>query len=336
MAMFKRKKHRRIDLGLVKVEHRFQYEKKKPKFISIERTAQPYKPSIESRQTVNIAPRPAAPQIRKEELSKQVVHKPKRFMLIVDEIRSLFTNIIFFNAILTSILLFFLSYLVLMVLNLNVLHSIWVPSLYFVVYIFIKFRKNKYLEVEKRFPQLNEKIRTAVDNVYLENPVVDELRDEITVQIKEADYGSFFKEKSTSYQVLLILLLGLTILFLAKYDVSYNLDLKDRVMGFIDGGEGNATGIVSDIISAATSGPDDDIFGDEQLAELGEEEMTIKMDKVGYEINMDDVKDPSYKDFEQSLFPDDIGLEKSEVYVQKDLKENKELVKNYFKNMAQG
>ena len=184
-------------------------------------------------------------------------------------------------------------------------------------------------------PSLNEKIRTSVDNIYKENPVVDELRNEVATEMKQVDYASFFKEKRTSFKILAIIFLCFTLIFLARYDVDLKLNFE-RVFGFIEGGFGNETGLVGDIISATTGAPDEDIFGDESLAELGREEMTVNINRVGYEINMDDVKDPSKKDFEQSLFPEDIGLEEAEVYNKDILKENQELVKNYFRNMATG
>ena len=50
---------------------------------------------------------------------------------------------------------------------------------------------------------------------------------------------------------------------------------------------------------------------------------------------MEDIKEPPKTEFEESLFPKDIGLEKAEVYGKDILKEHQELVKNYFKNLAE-
>jgi hypothetical protein len=324
-----------INLGFMKIEHNpLKIKESKPKFIKIERHKDTHTHTLESNINLEVLPKSMYGLVEKKERVKLKLHKPKRFWKLIKEINVFMTNMIVINILLTSVLLFLLSYLILMVIEVNKIYSLVIPLIYLGVLLFLKLRGNKYLEVEKKFPQLNEKIRTAVDNIYTENPVVDELRAEVSKDMKQVDYASFFNQKRTSYKILFIILLCFSIIFLANYDVGFKLNFE-RVFGFVDGGEGNATGLVSDIISATTSGPDDDIYGEEFLANLGRDELTININKVGYEINMDDVKDPTLEDFEDSLFPQDIGIEQAEVYNKNILKEHQELVKNYFKNMAE-
>ena len=329
-------KAKKIDLGFMKVEHHIDTSKQdRPKFIKIEHHKEPYKPTLESNINIDVLPKSMEHLAKEEEAVKPKLHKPKKFSKLLREINVLFDNMIIFNTLLMAIIIFLSSYMVLSVLGINIIFSIIPPIIYISIYLFIELRKNKYLMVENRFENLNEKIRTAADNIYSENPIVDELRQEVSRDIKAVDYASFFSEKRTSYKVLLIILLCFGVLFLAQYDVEFKLDLE-KAWGFIQGGEGEAgEGIFSDIISAATGGKDTDIFGEEYLAELGEEKMTISMNRVGYEINMEDVKDPGDTEFEDSLFPPDIGLEESEGYIPPDFGENREIIKNYFRSMAQ-
>ncbi len=328
-------KIKKLNLGFMKVEHHIKPTQTKPKFIKIEHIKQPYKPTLESHHHINVLPESMHHLVKKEEATKPKPHKPTRFSKLLQEINTLFDNIIIFNTLIMAVILFLTCFIILIIFGINKKFAFFVPLIYILIYSFFKLKENKYLKVEKKFPKLNEKIRTAADNLYVRNPIVDELRHEVSHDLKQVDYASFFKEKKTSYKIFLIILLCFGIMFLAKYDIEFKIDLE-RVLGFIEGsGEGNTTGIISDIISATRSGPDEDIFGEAYLAELGDEEITISMNKVGYEINMDDVRDPSDTEFEESLFPPDMGLEKAKVYIQKDLEEHKELVKNYFKNMAQ-
>jgi hypothetical protein len=321
-------KTKKLDLGLVKIEKKVPEKKHKPKFIQIEKKDTSYKHSLES----NVDIRTLHKKIPEEDKIKK--HKPKRFAKLIREIKFLFGNLIIFEGIIMAAIILLFCNMILVILGYNALYALIPSLLYIIIYFIIKFRENKYIKVEQKFPNLNEKIRTAADNLYLENPVVDELRHEVSRGMNEVEYASFFHERKTSYKILLIVLLCFGVILLAKYDIEFDVNFE-RVFGFIDGGDGNTTGLLSDIISATTTGPDDDIFGEEQLAKLGKEELTIQINQVGYEINMDDVKDPTQKDFDQSLFPDDIGLESAEVYNKDILKEHKELVKNYFKNMAE-
>ncbi len=327
-------KIKKLNLGFMKVEHHKHdiKVKSKPKFIKIEHNKQPYKPSLESHHHINVLPKSMHHLLKKEEATKPKPHKPTRFSKLLQEINTLFDNIIIFNILIMAVILFLTCFIILMVLGINKIFAFFVPLIYILIYLFIKLRENKYIKVEKKFLKLNEKIRTAADNLYVGNPVVDELRHEVSHDLKEVDYASFFKEKKTSYKIFLIILLCFGVIFLAKYDVGFKINL-DPILGFIEGGAGNETGPFSNIMRTTRYGIDEDIFGEEYLAELGEEEATISMDRVRYEININDIKDP--QEFEESLFPPDMGLEKDKVYIQKDLEEHKELVKNYFKNMAQ-
>ena len=332
----------KIDLGFMKVERIKTNDKAKSnshRLISIEHNKKPtmpaaYKPTLESNIDINVVPKSLSHLIKQEKVVKPKLHKPKGFSKLIREIKLMFSNIIIFNGLLISLMLFLASYMILMLMDLNVKYSFVLSFVYLLLYLFLKLREDKYKKIESIHSNLDEKIRTAVDNIYVENPVVDDLRNEISTDMKNVDYAGFFSDKSTSYKIFLIILLCFGVILLGKYDVEFKVDME-KVFGFLEGGEGNQTGIIADIISAASGGVDEDIFGDEYLAELGSEELTIGMNRVGFEINLDDVKDPSSKDFEQSLFPDEIGLEKSKVYVQKDIEQHKELVKNYFKNMAQ-
>jgi hypothetical protein len=347
-------KIKKFNLGFLKVERHIDENSVKPKssfisietkksdkssepFIKIERSAKEptaYKPIMESSINVDILPKNLYDLVKQEKVYEKKKEKPKIVAKMIGEIRALFANIIVFDAGLTALIIFLITYMLMMFVAISKIYSI-IPSLiYLSVYLFFKLRENKFVKVENKFPNLNEKLRTVVDNLYVENDIVTQLRTEVFSELKQTDYGSFFKEKRTSYKILLIILLCFGIIFLAQYNFEFKISF-DRVLGFMDGGDGNTTGIISDIISATIKGPDTDIYGDENLAKLGNDKLTIQINKVGYEVNLNDVKDPTQQEFEQSLFPEDVGLEKAEVYNKNILKENQDLVKNYFKTMAQ-
>ena len=325
---------RTINLGFMKIEKHIQSVESKPKFIKIERGEEPYRPHMESSADIQVLPSSMRGLTAHEQITKPILKKPKQFSKLISEIDLLFDNVMIFNSMTTAILLFLLSFMILMSLGMNTIYSMVVPIIYIGVYVYFKLKENRYHEIEKKCPELNEKVRTAVDSIYMDNEVVQELRREVAADVKNVDYGRFFSQTKTSFKVLFIILLCFGIIFLAKYDVEYKLNVE-RVFGFIDGGEGNTSSIVGDIISATTGGPDEDIFGEQYLADLGKDEVTIEINQVGYEINMDDVRDPTLEDFEASLFPDDIGVEGAEAYNQKNFEDNNELIKNYFKKMAQ-
>jgi hypothetical protein len=334
------KKIKKLNLGFLKIEKKIDQSKlnTKPKFIHIEKVKKENKPiraNIESNIDISVVPKGLENVAEKQEVIVEKKTKPKRFVKLINEINIFFSSITIFNLLLSMFILFLFNYIVLMPFKIGFYYTFILPSVYTVVCLFIKFKENNYLKVEKEFPRLNEKIRTAVDNIYLDNEVVKELRKEVFLDIREVDYASFFSSRRTSLKIFMIVFLCFSIIFLGQFNLEFDLgDLSDKVFSFVEGGKGNNTGIVSDIISAATGGEDSEIYGEEYLATLGQEEVTFNMNKVGYEINMNDVKDPQERDFEDSLFPEDVGISESNVYSEKEYKDRGEIIKNYFISMA--
>ena len=343
------KKVKKLDFGffkiektsIVKPETRFikieEIPVKKPqnkdsKLIIIEKRSKPFNPTIESKTFIL----PDSLQKIAEEKPKEEVrlYKPRKFSIILNEVKTLFANIIFFNSAIIGLIIFLASYIVFTILGITPWYAVFLSLAYIAYYVYKFTKENPYKKVEKRFPNLNEKLRTSVDSIYTENPVVDELRQEITRDISQVDYASFFNQKKTSRKIFVIILLCFLVILLGQFHFDFKLNLENRILGFVNETGGKTTGLISDIISATSEGDDSEIYGEENLAKLGNKQTAIQLNRFGNEVNVNDIKEPPLEEFEDSPFPTDVGLEQSEVYNKNIMKEYQELVKNYFQNMA--
>jgi len=260
----------------------------------------------------------------------------KKFNKLIKEINFTFNNIILFNSFLNAFLMFLVLYIPLSLFNFYQVYSLVPAVLYFIISSYKGIRKKHLRDVEKKYHLLNERLRTAADNIKMENPVVDELKSDIMMDMKKVEVTSFFNQKKVSYKILLSIILCFLMIFSAQFDLSFNFkDAANTAVDFIYGIGGNNTdGGKQGLERIAGSGVSESLFGDAQIAQMGDEMLDMTIKQAGYEINLDDVKEPERRDFEE-LFPDEVFAATADVYEEKIQEDQQELVKAYFLKLAE-
>jgi len=259
----------------------------------------------------------------------------KKFSKVLKEINFTFNNIILFNSFLNAFLIFLVLYLLLSFFNFYQIYSLVPAALYFIVNLYKGITEKHLITVEKKYPFLNERLRTARDNIKIENPVVDELKSDIIRDIKKVEVASFFNQKKQSYKILLSIILCFLIIFSAQFDLSFNFkNIADNAIDFVYGiGGNNSNAEKQGLERIAGSGESESVFGDAYIAQMGDETLDMMIKQAGYEINLDDVKEPERREFEE-LFPDEVFIATADVYEEKIKEEQQELVKTYFLKLA--
>ena len=261
----------------------------------------------------------------------------KGFKSVLKEVNFIVTEVLVFDIILTSVLIFLSFYLALMLFSLDPWLSIWPTLIYLGVLIYKGKMMNKYRIVEEHYQPLYEKLRTSADNVDLDNVVVDELENEVIKDLQNVRVSSFVKIDRISYKVLGCIILCLIILFVSIYNVNFgdwNMGL-DKVKGFVykggGAGGGNSTG--DELVSGKGDGSDQDIFGDKSMAVIGNNELEIKIKQPSLEIAGSAIEEIPEREFEET-FPDDIAITSSGSYEDRITIDNQKLVKDYFKELS--
>jgi hypothetical protein len=271
-----------------------------------------------------------------------------RFRKALREVNIVLANISIFESILNTIIIFLASYLVLTMIKFSPMLAL-IPALAYInisigMRLF-KINKDKAKIVENNYNPLKEKFSTAVDNIDVNNPVVEDLQDEIVRDMKNVGISSFVDSKSTSYKMVTSIFLCFIILFVAANDwgIDYR-DIAERGKKIIGAAEyligGSELGEDMGDILAATGGNQlTDIYGKESVANLGNEVIDVEIRPISYEINIRDVKDVEEKEFEDTIL-DETCADTDECAPQESFrnnypKEQQELVKNYFLKIAE-
>ncbi|MFH1315954.1 MAG: hypothetical protein ABII01_00380 [Candidatus Woesearchaeota archaeon] len=265
----------------------------------------------------------------------------KNFNKVIDEINNNLNKFVLFQEVITAIAIFLGFFLFFMIIRFDFIDPLYsaIPAgVYLGVETYYKLKKSKLQLVESHYNFLDEKLRTAADNLQIDNEMVEGLQNEIVTDLRKVDTSTFFNIKRTILKVALILAICFLIIFLNTFNIKgISIDVKDFVSAddinmkkgqgepeqFAGGPEG-----VSDIEIN-----DDDIFGIENVAKLGDDELTLGIATLGYEINVRDVKEASKREFDET-FPSDITALSAAAFEENIPKEEQELVSNYFQDLA--
>ncbi|MBW2988810.1 hypothetical protein KY358_00670 [Candidatus Woesearchaeota archaeon] len=262
----------------------------------------------------------------------------KAFRKVLDELNVIVDEVLAFDIILTSVMIFLGFYLALMLISLNPWYSLFPTLVYLAFMLYIDLNTNKYKMVENRYAPLYEKLRTAADNVSIENEVVDELEHEVVSELKNVRLSSFVKISRVSYKVLGSMILCLIILFASMFNVNFGgfnaAFEKIREMP-VFGVAGEGKGELGDKLAAGTTGEGEDIYGEESIAMLGNQEVEIRIKQPSIEVVGAMAYEIPDKEFEEA-FPDEIFTSSSGSYEEKITIENQKLVKDYFNELSKG
>ena len=264
----------------------------------------------------------------------------KQFILVVREIKSVLAGITLFFIFLDSVIVFLIVYLLLTLLDMYTMAAL-IPALFYFIYsAYQETKMNKIRIVEKFYPQLHEKLRTAVDYAKVESEIVDDLHQEVIAEMRNVAASSFFNRKETFEKIAVIVALCFIIVGLTLFGInfgSFKGKLKDIVGKLGEGGEGgDLQGEIAQTIGGGAAYKN--IFGDKSIAKLGEKEIEVQLRTSSYEFVVREAGEIQEEEEFQSQFPEDVTAVESKNYNEMipGEKDKQEIIKTYFRKLSEG
>ncbi len=257
----------------------------------------------------------------------------KNFIKAVREINKTLNFLIIFETTLNTVIFFLVVYFLLSLVNLYPILAVIPAAIYFAMRMRVRSKMDKRRMVESKYEPLKEKLRTAADNVGEENPVINELEEEVVHDLKHVGISSFIQTKSVSYKIFTAIFLSFAIVFATTLNL-YIVDLTQFLSNVPDM-LGNLDPRRGANVPLGEINESEDIYGESKLAVLGNEEINIKISPVNYEVNVHEEGDFEQKQFDE-IFPQEVMVEQASAFEEKIPEEEQELVKNYFNKLAGG
>ena len=252
----------------------------------------------------------------------------KKFQEVVKEINRTLNELILFENLVNTTIIFLVFYLVLSIFDLHPLLAL-VPALgYLWFYTYLRFKSYKPSIVESKYAPLREKLRTAADNVGMENPIAEELEYEVTSEMRNVGLSLFINPKTLSYKIFAVMLLSFLVIFSTSLNIKLLEFAKKKVPDIFEGPKGVGNFVATKLNTS------DDIYGKGDVAKLGDRELNIRLKPVDFRVNVREQGDVNQQKFE-ATFPKELAVKETVAYEENIPQEQQELVKNYFKKLAE-
>ena len=220
--------------------------------------------------------------------------------------------------------------------------------------------KSPLQQMEEEYEDLNEKLRTMRDTAGYDNELISELREDVEVTVrKEVDIADFIDFKKVLSRSLFIFFLSFSVILVASLNIKVldagdlYLETSQFVRDIAEQATQNAAEQLSVVNSdealknrftkiAATAGlaagEDDggDIFGESQIAQLGNDKLNIEIRPTDYDVNVHEFIPPEDLQFTQTPFEGVVGNDKSLSLEEEIPIKDQAVVRRYFENLATG
>ena len=255
----------------------------------------------------------------------------KDFTKVIKEINRTMDFFMFFESFLNAAIFFLAVYFLLSLVNLYPISALIPALIYLILRLYVHSHEDKRKIVESKYEPLKEKLRTAADNVNEDNPIVNELEEEVVRDLKNVGLSSFVQTRKISYKIFASMLLSIAIVLATTMNL-YIVDLSNFLSGIpelIDALNPRKIAGNMDVNISESNG----IYGESKLALLGDNPVDIRIKPVNYEVNVREEGDAEKKQFDE-IFPSEVGIEQSSSSDEHIPEEQQELVKMYFDKLA--
>jgi len=273
--------------------------------------------------------------MRKEKNRRKNKKEQTEFESVLNEIESSHKQLTFLKSGVRSSIVFMISFLVVSTIGFYWWLSLIPFIIYFIIYHHYQSKKNPYMVLEGKYPKMKDLLTTSRDNLNEENVFVKDIHEDAKNILKDINNSSVIDSQRLKKDITFLAILTLIIIIIAPFNpiltsIKIDFDGLKLAGGYSIGGSGSGSGG-----SGAGGGGSDDIYGDKSIALLGNEELNIKLMFEDSQIDISNIKEPEKLQF-RSTYPEEITAVSSGSFEENIPKEQQDVVKNYYKKIAEG
>lgn len=247
----------------------------------------------------------------------------------IKEIKSTLRQIVVFHTLMSTAIFFLFVFLIA---NLFGLYPeyVWILALvYFIYKVVRKLISLKVAEVEAKYPNLNERLRTAEDTTEESNFMIERLRVEVIDKLRNVKVSSFMNLKDIFGKMIAIFVLSFLVIVITAYDIRiYDVGNAARNFEYTPIIRPDLNPKESDIQQEIAE-DDYQLYGKASIAKLGDKNIDLVLSLRTDQMDIRNVKKAEEKQFdENAIYEID---QKSDASYEEDIpKDQQMLVKDYF------
>jgi hypothetical protein len=230
----------------------------------------------------------------------------------MNEIKELFRElgyevfkISFLHAFTDSIIFFMLALNITTLLGIKYYYALIAALLFFWGDLLYRMKRTTLREIEAKNPQVQDILRTARDHAEGSNFMVLAMFEELIQRMKSVSAGSIIEQKTLFLKVAALCVLSFSVILVSAHDIHipesvfdastyykwFSKPAKDRL----------------DFYTMEFNESDELLYGNPEMAELGNKTLEIKISPSINEMSFENVKEPEEKEFERGTFPAEVA-----------------------------
>ncbi|MFH0870106.1 MAG: hypothetical protein V1866_03555 [archaeon] len=219
-------------------------------------------------------------------------------------------KVAFIYTFLDAIMLFFVTFFIITFFNIKFLYTVLIPGsitfIFFVARFIFKVNKMRLKDMEEANPQLKEMLRTAHDNMHEENLLTEALFMELKGKLRTASSGNLMESKKIITRIVSAVVIVFLIVFVSSLNFDFKkIDIPFEKLNFMRAnGETHKEGEITTLVFNQT----DVIYGDADIAKLGNDKIDLKVNPTTSEIDFNDVKDAEDQELREGGLPQEVSV----------------------------
>lgn len=238
-----------------------------------------------------------------------------------------------FNILIDCLVVFLAFFLLFILMDVSWYYSAVPTLIYIILFAKKRLRSVRYSEVEKKVPILQEKLRTAADNVDKDNEIVNELHKEVLREMKLVRTSMFLEPLRNTLKVGSIGALAFAIVLMASLNVQlfdFDIVVKNIAASL------NEDDVFVGELNITFEGGDENIYGEESIIDYGDEELNLGFRTAEGGLDLSRKKEAELLNFNgRYITQEDLKAISDSSYIEKKLaKDEEEIVKRYFSQLT--
>ncbi|NQU78601.1 hypothetical protein HQ545_02430 [Candidatus Woesearchaeota archaeon] len=209
------------------------------------------------------------------------------------------------NAFTDTIIFFTVMLNITTLLDVGVLYALGISVVFLIGDVMYRMKRTTLKEIEAKNPQIRDILRTAKDHEAGSNFMVLAMFEDLITKMKSVSAGSILNQGSLFIKILVVCMLSFSVVMVSANNIHVPKSVFDPgtyYKWFSSPGKEQL-----DFYTIEFNDSENLIYGDPELAGLGDDEIELKINPSINEMSFENVKEPEEKEFERGTFPSDIA-----------------------------
>jgi hypothetical protein len=256
----------------------------------------------------------------------------KPIALALREAKRTVLQIVLFNSLLDTLVVYILLLLGCLLLTLPNWYALVPAVVYAVIHTYGNLKDVNFSKIEEKVPLLKEQLITVADNWKEQNEIVEALNQEVLQKMKEIRTASFLNFGKLFREMLVMAVVSFIIIGAAAYHVKF-IDIAETMKELKEFKPFQEYDINQELLEFEESQNLSEILGNKSITELGQQQLDLEINPIMSDVEIGKVKPPEEREFRE-VPPPEIKATTDVSFEEQIPKQYQRIVKTYFKEIT--